>query len=559
MKVNTAVCFILIGIAYGCLQAGRSQKPWSRLVAALCSCVILLIGLGTMGEYVFHGDLGIDQLFLKSHDGFVWTVSFGRMALPVAIGFVALALVFLFLSYKKMRVLDPRLDLEDDQRSLSTASPSMKRTRALIESLKRESDDHKRAEEALRENEKRFVEGMCSSRDAIFLMGDGQFVDCNDAVVRMFGYASREEILKHNLADLSPATQPDGRDSLEKAREMIRLAVEQGFHRFEWLHRKAEGEEFPAQVTLTPSVMRGRRILSCVLIDLTQQKQNEQRLAEIQLSLRKHTEQLAASLEEAVKSRQILSSMLEDNNQIRADLEERLGELKRSQNMLIQSEKLASLGRLVSEIAHEVSNPLMIISGNAQLSLMSETISDEEKKSMEIIVNECQRAKNVIRRVLRFAKPSHGDIKEVEIAASLEAIVGILEKQFLLTHNIEIKRKYLEQPVHVFVDEGQLQEVFMNLLNNAKEAMEHGGVITITTSLDGAMLRVDFKDTGPGMSDEVLRKLMEPFFTTKETGTGIGLSVCYGILKAHNGELRFESELGKGTTATIMLPLKGEA
>ena len=230
-------------------------------------------------------------------------------------------------------------------------------------------------------------------------------------------------------------------------------------------------------------------------------------------------------------------------------------DLKRSQNMLINSEKFASLGRLVSELAHEVNNPLMIISGNAQLSLMGNSSSGEEKRTLEIIVKECQRAKEVIRRVLRFARPSKGEVKEVKIKDSIESIVTILEKQFLLGSNVQIKRQFLDNEPLIEIDEQQMQEVFMNLLNNAKESMPHGGDITIITSIEGDFLKVDFKDTGIGISEEVITKIMEPFFTTKETGTGIGLSVCYGIVKAHDGDIKVESELGKGTTVMVLLPL----
>ena len=107
------------------------------------------------------------------------------------------------------------------------------------------------------------------------------------------------------------------------------------------------------------------------------------------------------------------------------------------------------------------------------------------------------------------------------------------------------------------VDEQQMHEVFMNLLNNALDAMPGGGTITISTYLKGDFLGIDFKDTGFGMPEEVRLKILQPFFTTKEKGTGLGLPVCSGIIKAHGGELKFQSEPNKGTTATILLPLGG--
>ncbi|MBF0331021.1 MAG: response regulator [Candidatus Omnitrophica bacterium] len=239
----------------------------------------------------------------------------------------------------------------------------------------------------------------------------------------------------------------------------------------------------------------------------------------------------------------------------KGQLERSIVELKSSHKALVQSEKLASLGRLIAEIAHEVNNPLMIISGNAQLCLMTEEVTGEVKNTLDIVVDECKRAKGILNRVLRFARPSKGEIKQVNPQLSIEAVVGILEKQFILNNNIHIVRHYTSEPCFINVDEPQVQEVFMNLLNNAKEAMLDGGTITITTFIEGKLLNISFADTGSGMTEDVMQKMFEPFFTTKENGGGIGLGICYAIIKDHNGELKFESAVGKGTVATIVLPV----
>ncbi len=459
--------------------------------------------------------------------------------------------------------LDHRIDLKTADEfellatSLNEAAGHLKETMVSKDKLLSEIERRQQLEKDLIESEKRFIDVMYASPDAILLIAGDKFVDSNEATARMLGYASREDFLMTHPSQLSPPRQPDGQSSFEKANEMMKIAAERGSHRFEWVHRKANGEDFLVEVSLTPIVIKGKTVLHCVWIDLTRKIQDEEKLKLIQLSLTERSEQLGNSLKEAFKSREILTSMLEDNNEATEKLKENIRELKRSQSMLIHSEKLASLGRLVSEIAHEVNNPLMIISGNAQLSLMSAATSDKEKKSAGKIVKECERAKEVIRRVLRFARPSKGEVKDVNIIQSIEAVACLLEKQYMLNNNVEIKRDYLTKDIYIPVDDLQLQEVFMNLLNNAKEAMPHGGVVTITTSLEGDFLKIDFKDTGEGMTEEVMHKIMEPFFTTKETGTGIGLAVCYGIIKVHGGEIKFESELGKGTTATILLPLAG--
>jgi len=238
-----------------------------------------------------------------------------------------------------------------------------------------------------------------------------------------------------------------------------------------------------------------------------------------------------------------------------AELKETHAQLKTNQQQLSQSAKLAGLGRLVSDMAHEVNNPLMIILGNAQLCALSHDSKEELNAGLNVIINECQRAKDIIQRLLRFSRPSKGEFKEKDINASIEAIVSIVEHQFSLA-GIAIKRDFARDLPAVFLDEEQMYEVFMNLLNNARDAMPGGGEISIKTYCGKDALYAEFKDTGCGMPEEVIKKIFQPFFTTKEKGNGLGLSVCCGIVKSHQGELKFKSSPGEGTTATISLPLK---
>ncbi|MFH1868437.1 MAG: ATP-binding protein [Candidatus Omnitrophota bacterium] len=272
----------------------------------------------------------------------------------------------------------------------------------------------------------------------------------------------------------------------------------------------------------------------------------------------KAEEKLREALKEEIKSREIMISMLDDNNQIREELERKLSDLKQAQEMLVQSEKIASLGSLVSDMAHEVNNPLMIISGNAQLSLM-EDLKDcpTIKENLNIIKEECLHAKDIIQRLLMFSKPSKGELKEVDINESLAFVIKLLEHQFLLS-DVNIIKDYTPSLPKIEIDEKQMHEVFMNMLKNSAEAMpKSGGSINVSTKQEGDYIRIDIKDTGCGILKEDMKKIFDPFFTTKESGTGLGLSVCYGIMKAHAGELKYESEPGKGARAIILLPIKG--
>ena len=219
-------------------------------------------------------------------------------------------------------------------------------------------------------------------------------------------------------------------------------------------------------------------------------------------------------------------------------------------------QRLAQLGTLVSHMAHEVNNPLMVISGRAQLSMMvMEDVKNEELRlNLDIIMKECQRAKAIIQRLLRFSRPSKGELKVVDINSSLQEVVFLIEHQFALS-NVKIEKIFSPGKINVEVDEKQIHEVLMNLLTNARDAIENEGTIKIVTGKEEGYARIEVRDTGKGIEKEMLAKIFDPFFTTKKTGSGLGLSICYGIVKAHNGDLIFESVPGEGTTAVMLLPL----
>lgn len=221
-----------------------------------------------------------------------------------------------------------------------------------------------------------------------------------------------------------------------------------------------------------------------------------------------------------------------------------------------RAQRLAQLGELAADVAHEVNNPVMIIAGRTELLLMNET--DEKRTSaLKIILDQCGRARDIVQRLLKFSKPSKGLFKETDINAAIEATVELIGPQFM-SSGVSVQKKYGSGLPQIKMDEKLMQEVFLNLLRNAHEAMPHGGSITISTYTDGDFLRADFQDTGSGIGEDDMRRIFDPFFTTKETGTGLGLSVCYGIMKLHGGELRYSSEQGKGTRASVLLPLDAD-
>jgi len=314
--------------------------------------------------------------------------------------------------------------------------------------------------------------------------------------------------------------------------------------------QRKDGSVFFTEIYISEFISGGRKKIIGFVRDISE-RINTKAILDM------HAVEFKKVLDESLKSREIMVSMLDDNNLIREKLEPNLKELKTAQSMLVQSEKLASIGKLVSDMAHEVNNPLMVISGRAQLSLMDEIKDKELEDNFKIIIDQCERAKEIIQRLLVFSKPSKGEIKDMDVNAALDFVVKLVEHQYSL-QDIKFVRDLSNKLSLVSADDKQIHEVFMNIVKNAAEAMVDGGTITISTKTEAGFVKICFKDTGEGINEESLKSIFDPFFTTKEKGTGLGLSVCYGIIQAHNGELKYESEVGKGTIAIVSLPIKKE-
>ncbi|HPR38360.1 MAG TPA: cache domain-containing protein [Spirochaetota bacterium] len=227
-----------------------------------------------------------------------------------------------------------------------------------------------------------------------------------------------------------------------------------------------------------------------------------------------------------------------------------------AQNQIAQSEKLASLGRLASGIAHEINNPLTGILTYS--SMLKEDLADSQYiDDLQIIIDETMRCRKIVRGVLDFARETSLEKQPLDLNKALVTAVRIIEKHITF-QNVNIIKSFSPDIPHVNVDLDQMKSVFNNLLVNAADAMPEGGDLTISTSYNPAekMVYVSFSDTGTGIPEEHLDKIFDPFFTTKEPGkgTGLGLSVIYGIIEKHNGSISVKSTPGEGTVFTIKLP-----
>jgi two-component system NtrC family sensor kinase len=231
---------------------------------------------------------------------------------------------------------------------------------------------------------------------------------------------------------------------------------------------------------------------------------------------------------------------------------------RRVEEQLRHTEKMVALGELVAGVAHEINNPLTGISAFAQM-LLEEPLVGDQRESVQLIKQESDRAKAVIRDLLIFARRAEPRIGPVQLNELIQQTLR-LRAYPLRNAGIAVSLDLDADAPPVSGDLQKLQQVIINLLANAEHAMLEGAarVLTVRTVASEDTVRVDVTDTGRGMTPDVRRRIFEPFFTTKQAGfgTGLGLSVSYGIVQAHGGRIDVQSELGLGTTVSLILPVQ---
>ncbi|MCX5804067.1 MAG: ATP-binding protein [Proteobacteria bacterium] len=231
--------------------------------------------------------------------------------------------------------------------------------------------------------------------------------------------------------------------------------------------------------------------------------------------------------------------------------------LEQAQFQLIRTEKLAALGELAAGVAHEINNPLGTITIYTHLLLKGLEKDDPRREDVELILSEANRTKEIVQGLLSFARETKLRPGLTNINELLEDVLGLLVNQSLF-HNIKIKKSFFQNLPTIFADATQLKQVFLNIILNAAQAMEGKGNLVISTIQEKKQIKVKIQDTGPGIPPEIMGKLFNPFFTTKEKGTGLGLAISYGIIERHSGKIDIETKLGKGSTFIVSLPISAE-
>ncbi|MDA3896937.1 MAG: PAS domain S-box protein [Desulfobacteraceae bacterium] len=230
--------------------------------------------------------------------------------------------------------------------------------------------------------------------------------------------------------------------------------------------------------------------------------------------------------------------------------------LSRTQEQLLHSEKLAAMGRLTSQIAHELNNPLFGIMNTLELMKTEIPPENKRRKLLDMSLSEIERLADMLKKMLSFSKPEQEVKKIVNLNIILDEVLMLHAKQ-LQENDVKIKMDFFDGLETVFASTNQLRQVFLNMISNARDAMPEGGTLTVSTASVNGFAHVLFADSGVGISEENIGQIFDSFFTTKDSvkGVGLGLSVCYGFIKDHDGDITVESTKGEGTTFTISLPI----
>jgi len=226
------------------------------------------------------------------------------------------------------------------------------------------------------------------------------------------------------------------------------------------------------------------------------------------------------------------------------------------EDQLVQAEKLSSIGLLAAGVAHEVNTPLAVITSQAQMLMRQLPVEDPQSRTLDKIIKQAFRASEIVNSLLKFSRLSSSEYNDLDLNKVIQETLSFLEPM-LRASKIVLNLQLTPDLGPVYGNAGRLQQVFMNLIVNARDAMPFGGELTLATEAENSTVRVEVGDNGVGIPADHLQKIFDPFFTTKSTsrGTGLGLAVSYGIIREHSGKVQVESQVGKGTTFRLEFPV----
>ncbi len=502
--------------------------------------------------------------------------------------------------------------------------------------------DRRLAEKAIREKEEKYKRLFETAGDAIFIMNEDEFIDCNQKTLEVFR-CTREQIIGHRPYEFSPLIQPDGQQSKDKALKKIHEALYSESQRFEWTHSRPDGSTFNAEVTLNKiNISEGVQI-QAIVRDITERKRSEEQIRLLAHAMKSVRECICIiGLDNSVlyvnnefkkvygfKEEEIIGKdvaiIRSQKNSIKAvevirksnyteawhgehwhvkkdgtdfpvyvslsavrgpddtpesligvftdltETKQREEEKKKLEDQLLHAQKMDSFGRLAGGIAHDFNNMLTPILGFGEILKKSFSDNDPRANKIHQIIHAAESSRNLVSKLLAFARKQNLDVKRIDLNNIITDFQKILSRT--LTENITVKTHLEKTPAIIHGDAGQIEQIILNLSVNAMHAMPDGGNLIIETKritisdrmmfteeekeLElGEYVMLTVSDNGSGIPKEIVSKIYDPFFTTKEKGqgTGLGLSTVYGIVKQHQGFISVYSEVGIGTTFKIYFP-----
>lgn len=342
-----------------------------------------------------------------------------------------------------------------------------------------------------------------TSVDPILIIEGGVFTDCNQGAIDMLGYADKSALLARHPSEISPEYQPDGKRSEDKANEILSRIEESPYQRFEWIHVKADGSEFPVEVALLAVPGDKGPTLHTTWRDISDRKLLEQELRHAQ--------------------------------------------------------KMDAVGKLAGGVAHDFNNQLVPILGYSDMLADVLPEGSEPREWAAEINRAASFSATLVNKLLAFSRKETSAPIVAELGAIVDGLLGMLRK--LIGEDITINLDTADKPLFVRTGPGDVEQVLLNLASNSRDALPAGGTITIRLSEEkmpeGNVAKIEVTDDGVGMDQRILDRVFEPFFTTKElgAGTGLGMSTVYGLIKDAGGSVSTSSVPGSGTTVEVLLPL----
>ncbi len=372
---------------------------------------------------------------------------------------------------------------------------------------------------------------LATMSDSLILIGEeGKIIEVNNAVLILLGY-TREEITGKPAMILFPQGLAQ---IVDNKKDFLPEEYSSGKHQI--FLRTKKGEDIP--VGFSVSAMKDKEGNLLGFVGVARDMRDF-------LLLQKREKELAAE--------KVRTEALQERSQ---ELQEAYNKLKTAQDQLIQSEKMAAVGQLAGGVAHEINNPMGVILGFAQS--IASRIKEDDSLYMPLksIEREAVRCRKLVADLLTFSRTEKTKAEEADINQTIEETLSFVEARAKIMSIIMI-REYSGELPKIMINKNQIQQVIVNLCNNAIDAMPDGGKIILSTKETEGFILIEISDNGMGMNEDVKKHLFEPFFTTKEIGkgTGLGLSLCYEIIQKHNGTIEVKSEPDNGTVFIIKLPV----